>query len=196
MNLRTLKGKMSFLFGKGESDSTVNTIIDAINDSKEKKEVKYTTTIEFPDNKINGYHKIFINDFFRDVMANVRPVYLKIVIKNYNPDVIDKVNCYYLHTPVPDEWLDYKKLSSFVNHYEFKKDEKIENSSPYLTYCQTDEHRDVLDIDVSQISNVNLVPYHEQLVSLGALVFQLNRKNAGKVTLEITCTLSHFLNLY
>ena len=59
-----------------------------------------------------------------------------------------------------------------------------------MTYCQVNEDGEVMDVDISQTTNVNLVPGRTPFMSLGALIFQLNRKSGGDVTLEMTINLT------
>jgi len=185
---------MSFLFG-GSSKSTTKEEIDqvfqAINGIEESQQAKFVTNLTLSGNDLHGYYKLNVLDFFTDQYANVRPKNLEIVLNNYNEDMVENVDVYYLHTPIRDEDLDVTKLSQFANHFQFVKKTTIKNPQPYLTFCQVSDEGEITDVDISQTTNVNLVPGRTPFMSLGALIFQLNRRNSGDVTIEMTVTMTY-----
>ena len=65
----------------------------------------------------------------------------------------------------------------------------MENKQPYLTYCEIDDDDCITRVDISQVTNVNLTPSLDAFMSLGALIFQLNRKDTGKVNIQISIDL-------
>lgn len=191
---------MSFLFG-GNSDKQstkqdVDNILSIINGKDETEVAKIVTTITLPTTEIHGYYKINLLDFFSNVYANVRPRSFEINIQNYNTDLTDNIDVYYIHTPIPDDDLDINKLSQFTNHVQFNQKTTIKNTQPYMTYCQTDDECNITDIDISQSTNVNLIPNRSPFMALGALIFQLNRKTVGDVTLELTINLNYTMKKY
>lgn len=184
---------MSFFFGGSSKSSTkqeVDQIFSAINGIEESQQAKIVTNITLSENDIHGYYKLNILDFFTEQYANVRPKCLEIILNNYNDNLTESIDVYYLHTPIRDDDLDINKLSQFANHFQFTKKTTIKNPQPYLTYCQVNEDGEVMDVDISQTTNVNLVPNRTPFMSLGALIFQLNRKSGGDVTLEMTVNLT------
>ena len=185
---------MSFLFG-GSSKSTTKEEIDqvfsAINGIEDSQQAKFVTSFTLSDNDLHGYYKLNILDFFTEQYANVRPKSLEIVLNNYNDNITEGVDVYYLHTPIRDEDLDVNKLSQFANHFQFTKKTTIKNPQPYLTFCQLGDEGEIVDVDISQTTNVNLVPGRTPFMSLGALIFQLNRKSGGDVTIEMTVTMTY-----
>ena len=58
------------------------------------------------------------------------------------------------------------------------------------------EEGNIIDVDISQSTNVNLLPDRSPFMSLGALIFQLNRKTSGTVTLELTINLVYTIKKY
>lgn len=191
---------MSFLFGgTSEKQSTkqdVDNILSIINGKDEAEIAKFVTTITLPGTEIHGYYKMNLLEMLPEMYANVRPRGFEINVVNYNEQLTENVDIYYLHTPIPDDQLDVSKLSQFTNHVQFVKKTTIKNSQPYLTCCQIDENGDILDIDVSQVTNVNITPGRQLFMALGALVFQLNRKTEGDVTLELTINLTYCSKKY
>lgn len=191
---------MSFLFGGGSTQASskqdVDNILSIINGKDETEQAKMVTNITLEATEIHGYYKLNLLDFFEDIYANVRPRNFEVNIVNYNDDLVENVDVYYLHTPIPDAELEVSKLSQFTNHIQFTKKTTIKNQQPYLTFCQLDEEDNITDIDISQTTNVNLIPSRRPFVSLGALIFQLNRKTSGNVTLELTITLNYSIKKY
>ena len=90
---------------------------------------------------------------------------------------------------IVDSELDLNKLSQFTNRFSFVKKFTLENKQPYLTYCDVDEDDCITRVDISQVTNVNLTPSTDAFMSLGALIFQLNRKDTGKVNIQISIDL-------
>ena len=191
---------MSFLFGgtsdKPSTKQDVDNILSIISGKDETETAKFVTNITLPATEIHGYYKINLLEMLSEMYANVRPRSFEINIVNYNEQLTENVDVYYLHTPIPDDQLDVSKLSQFTNHVQFNKKTTIKNGQPYLTCCQTNEEGDILDIDVSQVTNVNLTPNRQIFMALGALIFQLNRKTDGDVTLELTINLTYSLKKY
>ena len=186
---------MSFIFGKKDVENIIQTINGSTDEILNLQMIK---TFEFPINTINGYMKFNLLDFFDpNIYANVRPKSVRFTIKNYNVDKVKNVICYYIHTPIPDQLVDFNKISNFINRFEFNSNDLIiENNQPYLTYCQVDENEEVQSIDISQITNANLTPNNHPYLSFGALLFQLNRITSDPITLEITCDLSYTMKKY
>ena len=196
---------MSFLFGgskqevkedKPTMEQEVEQILSAIQGIEDAQVAKMTTTITLDGNDIHGYYKININDFFSNLYANVRPKNLEISIVNYNDNLTQSVDAYYLHTPLKDASIDTNKLSMFSNHITFTKKAVIKNPQPYLTFCQINENGEVIDVDISQTTNINISPDNSPFMSLGALIFQLNRNTSGSVTLELTTSLTYSIKKY
>ena len=65
-----------------------------------------------------------------------------------------------------------------------------------MTYCQLDDDGNITDIDISQSTNVNLIPDRSPFMALGALIFQLNRKTSAEITLEVTFNLVYTIKKY
>lgn len=190
---------MAFLFGGSSKRSTkqeIDQVFSAINGIEDSQQAKIVTNLTLNGNEIHGYYKMNILDFFPEQYANVRPRSFEITLNNYNETVAENVDVWYLHTPLRDDDLDVNKLSQFSNHVQFTKKTIIKNPQPYLTFCQTGENGEITDIDISQSTNVNLVPGRSPFVSLGALIFQLNRKSQGDVTIEMTITLTYTIKKY
>lgn len=196
---------MSFFFGgnkqevkedKPTMEQEVEQIFSAIQGIEEAQVAKMTNTITLEDKDIHGYYKININDFFTNLYANVRPKSLEISIVNYNDSLTENVDVYYLHTPLKDASIDTNKLSTFSNHVTFTKKAIIKNPQPYLTFCQVNENGEVVDVDISQTTNINISPDNSPFMSLGALIIQLNRTTTGNVTLEITASLTYSIKKY
>lgn len=190
---------MSFLFGGNSKKSTkqeIDQIFSVINGIEDSQQAKMVTNLTLNDNEIHGYYKLNILDFFTEQYANVRPRSFDIILKNYNESLVENIDVWYLHTPLKDSDLDVNKLSQFSNRVQFTKGATIKNPQPYLTFCQISEDGEILDIDISQTTNVNLIPGRSPFVSLGALIFQLNRKSQGDVTIEMTTTLTYTLKKY
>lgn len=190
---------MSFLFGGNSKRSTkqeVDQIFSAINGIEDSQQTKLVTNLTLNTNEIHGYYKINILDFFPEQYANVRPRNFEIILNNNNDNLTENVDVWYLHTPLRDNDLDVNKLSQFSNHVQFTKKTTIKNPQPYLTFCQTSEDGEILDIDISQSTNVNLIPGRSPFISLGALIFQLNRKSQGDVTIEMTINLTYSIKKY
>ena len=190
---------MSFFFGNSSKQITkqeVDSVFQAINGKEESQQANIVNTLVLNEDEIHGYYKLNICDFFKDIYANVRPRGLEIVIKNMNPEKVESVDCWYLHTPLRDEDLDVEKLDQFSNKTQFTQSAKISNPQPYLTFCQTGEEGEIVDIDISQTTNINLLPDRMPFVSLGALIFQANRKQAGDIALEVTISLSYSIKKY
>ena len=141
------------------------------------EKTKVVKTITFDSTDIHAYYKLNLSEMLEPQYANVRPKALEITINNYNADLTENIDTWYLHTPLRDDDLDVQKLSHFSNHIQFNKKTTIKNPQPYLTYCQTNDEGDIVDIDISQSTNVNLLPDRAPFMSLGALIFQLNQIN-------------------
>lgn len=187
---------MSFLFGKQSTKQQIDSVFSAINGIEDSQQAKFVTKLTLNSSEIYGYYKINILDFFAEQYANVRPRSFEIQLTNYNESLTESVEVWYLHTPLCDADLDLTKLSQFTNHTQFTKKTTIQNPQPYLTFCQTNEEGEIVDIDISQSTNVNLVPGRSPFISLGALIFQLNRKTEGDVTLEMTINLTYTIRKY
>ncbi len=190
---------MSFLFGGSSKQSTkreIDQVFSAINGIEDSQQAKIVTNLTLNGNEIHGYYKLNILDFFTEQYANVRPRNLEITLNNYNESLVENIDVWYLHTPLCDSDLDISKLSQFSNHVQFTKKTIIKNPQPYLTFCQINEDGEIQDIDISQSTNVNLIPGRSPFVSLGALIIQLNRKNTGDITIEMSITLTHTIKKY
>ena len=196
---------MSFFFGgnkqevkddKINMEQEVEQIFSAIQGIEDAQVAKMTTTITFEGNDIHGYYKINISDMFNNLYANIRPKNLEISIVNYNDSLTENVDVYYLHTPLKDASIDTNKLSMFSNHVTFTKKALIKNPQPYLTFCQVNENGEVIDVDISQTTNINISPDNSPFMSLGALIFQLKRNTTGNVTLELTTNLTYSIKKF
>ena len=189
---------MSFLFGGSSSSSKqeIDSVFSAIQGIEDSQQAKVVKTIPLANVDIHAYYKLNLLEMFEPQYANVRPKSLEIIINNYNSDLVENVDVWYLHTPLRDDDLDVAKLSHLSNHVQFTKKTTIKNPQPYMTYCQTDEEGNITDIDISQSTNVNLLPDRSPFMSLGALIFQLNRKTSGTVTLELTINLVYTIKKY
>lgn len=190
---------MSFFFGNNSKQTTkrdVDSVFQAINGMEDSQQGKIVNTLVLNGEEVHGYYKLNIMDFFKDVYANVRPRGLEISVKNMNKELTDSVDCWYLHTPLRDDDLDIEKLDQFSNKTQFTESATITNPQPYLTFCQTSEEGEIVDIDISQTTNINLLPDRVPFVSLGALIFQANRKQTGDIALEVTITLSYSIKKY
>lgn len=179
---------MSFLFG-GSSKKEVDAVFEIMQSKDETQQSNITTLLTFEDSEINGYYKLNLCDFFQPGYANIRPKGFTIDIINLNEDKVDSVVGYYIHTPIVDSELDLNKLSQFNNRFTFTKKFTLQNNQPYLTYCQVDEDDQITSVDISQVTNVNLTPNMDAFMSLGALIFQLNRKDTGKVNIQLSINL-------
>lgn len=188
---------MSFLFGgTSKPDTTaINSVLDLLANPDKMLELTYTTRLEFTSSQNNMDYVINAADFFENTYGNMRPKTLEARIKNYNEKEVHAINVWYLHTPLPYDHLNYQTLSQFQVHSEFKDTLQFTNTSPYMTLCRYDQGN-LVDIDISQITNVNITPYRSLVVSLGQLVFQLQRKTPGPVTLELTFKLKYTLKQY
>lgn len=196
---------MSFFFGgnkqevkddKINMEQEVEQIFSAIQGIEDAQVAKMTTTITLEGNDIHGYYKINISDMFNNLYANIRPKNLEISIVNYNDSLTENVDVYYLHTPLKDASIDTNKLSMFSNHVTFTKKALIKNPQPYLTFCQVNENGEVIDVDISQTTNINISPDNSPFMSLGALIFQLKRNTTGNVTLELTTNLTYSIKKF
>lgn len=189
---------MSFLFGSSSSSSKqeIDSVFSAIQGIEESQKAKMVKTITFLSNDIHAYYKINLMEMFEPQYANVRPKALEIIINNYNPEQTENIDVWYLHTPLCDDALDVSKLSHFSNHVQFTKKTTIKNPQPYMTYCQLDDDGNITDIDISQSTNVNLIPDRSPFMALGALIFQLNRKTSAEITLEVTFNLVYTIKKY
>lgn len=179
---------MSFFFG-GSSKKEVDSVFEILQGKDELQQSNITTLLTFDDSEINGYYKINLLDFFQPGYANIRPKSFSVTIINLNEDKTDSISGYYIHTPIVDSELDLNKLSQFTNRFSFVKKFTLENKQPYLTYCDVDEDDCITRVDISQVTNVNLTPNTDAFMSLGALIFQLNRKDTGKVNIQISIDL-------
>lgn len=188
---------MSFLFGGTTKPNTtaINAVIEQIDGADKLQELTYTTQLEFKTAENSKDYVINVLDFFENTYGNLRPKALEVRVKNYSEKEVSAINAWYLHTPVPKQYLNYQTMSQFQTHSEFVDTLQFSNTSPYMTLCNYDQGG-LQDIDVSQITNVNVVPYRKMFVSLGQLVFQLQRKVPGPVTLELTFKLKYTLKQY
>lgn len=191
---------MSFLFGGGNSKeitkNDVDQIFSVVQGIEDSQVSKIVTNLTFDDTDIHGYYKLNILDFFSKQYANIRPRNFEITVNNYNENLVENIDIYYLHTPIKDSDLDYNKLSEFSNHIQFTKKTTIKNPQPYLTFCQLNDDGEIVDVDISQTTNFNLLPDRDIFMSLGALIFQINRKTSGKITLELTINLNYSIKKY
>lgn len=193
-----IKNTMSFLFGGSSSSSKqeIDSVFSAIQGIEDSQQAKIVKTIPLANADIHAYYKMNLLEMFEPQYANVRPKSLEIIINNYNSDLVENIDVWYLHTPLRDDDLDISKLSHLSNHVQFTKKTIIKNPQPYMTYCQTDEEGNITDVDISQSTNVNLIPDRSPFMSLGALIFQLNRKTSGTITLELTINLVYTIKKY
>lgn len=190
---------MSFFFGSSSKQSTkqeIDQVFSAIQGIEDSQQAKIVKTITFDTTDIHAYYKLNLLEMLEPQYANVRPKALEIIINNYNSDLTETIDVWYLHTPLRDEDLDVSKLSHFSNHVQFNKKTTIKNPQPYLTYCQTNDEGDIIDVDISQSTNVNLLPDRAPFMALGALIFQLNRITSGEITLELTINLMYSIKKY
>lgn len=188
---------MSFLFGSSRSSKKeIDEVLQTIQGSDEQETVTYSTGISFCDDECYGYYKINIVEFFKDIYANIRPKSLEFKLKNASTTKIESVDVYYLHTPICDDDLDPDMLVSFTNHVQFDVSATIKNPQPYMTVCQLDEEGNITDIDVSQITNVNITPNQSNFISLGALIFRVNRIEDGDVLLNLDMNLVYTARKY
>lgn len=179
---------MSFLFG-GSSKKEVDAVFEIMQGKEETQQSTISTLLTFDDSEINGYYKINLLDFFQPTYANIRPKGFTVDVVNLSEEKVNSITGYYIHTPIVDSELDLNKLSQFTNRFTFTKKFTLQNNQPYLTFCQTDEDDQITSIDISQVTNVNLTPSTDAFMSLGALIFQLNRKDTGKVDIQLSINL-------
>ena len=188
---------MSFLFGGSKSSKKeIDAVLQTIQGNDEQETATCSTGISFCDNECYGYYKINIFEFFKDIYANVRPKSLEIKLKNASTTKIESIDVFYLHTPICDEDLEPEMLDSFTNHVQFTVSATIKNPQPYMTICQLDNEGNIIDIDLSQITNVNITPNKSNFVSLGALIFRINRIDDGDVLLNLDMNLVHTTRKY
>ena len=181
---------MSFLGFGGSSKKEIDTVFEILQGKEDIQKSNITTILNFENNEVYGYYKINLCDFFQPCYANIRPKSFTISILNLNDNLTETINVYYIHTPLKDDDLDLNKLSQFTNHVQFNKKVTIENKQPYLTFCQTDEKDRITNVDISQVTNVNLTFKNEDLfMSLGALIFQLTRKENGPISIQLSIDL-------
>lgn len=188
---------MSFLFGGSKSSKKeIDNVLQTIQGIDEQETTIYSTGISFCDNECYGYYKINVVEFFKDIYANIRPKSLEILLKNASTTKIESIDVYYLHTPICDDDLDTEMLDSFSNHVKFDISATIKNPQPYMTICQLDEEGNIIDIDLSQITNVNITPNKSNFISLGALIFHVNRIDDGDILLNMDMKLVHTTRKY
>ena len=179
---------MSFLFG-GSTKKEVDAVFEIMQGTEEPQQSNISTLITLDDSEIYAYYKINLLDFFQPCYMNVRPKGFTIDIVNLSEDKVESVTGYYIHTPIVDSELDLNKLSQFSNRFTFTKKTTLQSKNSFLTFCQVDDEDHITSIDISQVANVNITPSTDAFMSLGALIFQLNRKESGKVNLQVSITL-------
>lgn len=184
---------MSF-FGFG-SDSKEKQQVDKIGSIMDPKQDEITVksvtkVIKFDDTVITSYQRIDLADFFDPCWGNIRPRTLKIEVTNYNVDKTHDITMSYIHTPVTDRRISEVKLCNLKVQEHFNEKLTYTVQTPYLTYCQMDEDHKVIDIDMTQVTNVNVTPDRDVNMSMGGVFFQLNRNTEGLCSLEVKYTLS------
>ena len=114
---------MSFLFGGSSSSSKqeIDSVFSAIQGIEDSQQAKVVKTIPLANVDIHAYYKLNLLEMFEPQYANVRPKSLEIIINNYNSDLVENVDVWYLHTPLRDDDLDVAKLSHLSNHVQFTK---------------------------------------------------------------------------
>lgn len=175
---------MTFLFSKPDTKS-INNVIRQIENPEKLQEIKYTKKILFERDDVYGGYVIDVMKFFENEYCNVRPKQLIIECRNLDSDSVEKVTVWYFHTPLVGKYVKYETLSKFKTKYEFNDKIEIENNNPYMTPYEI-EGEEVSQIGMSQLTNVNVVPYKSYNMSIGQLFFELERKKSGTITVEIT----------
>lgn len=182
-----------FSFSSKEKIEKVSDILDTTNDCVTKT---ITKVIDFEEKDIEKYVPIQINDFFNPCYANIRPKTLFINITNYNQNIVKECTFSYLHTPlIKSDFKVFKRCDLSVQKKFEKTIEHVVNT-PYMTCCQTDESGNVIDIDISQITNVNMIPSRSMYLSLGSVFLIANRITTGKCSMEISLTLKYIIKNY
>lgn len=173
--------------------------ISQISDLMAKDEViekSITKVISYDDTEISKYMPINIMDFFDPCFANVRPRKLTISATNLNTSIIKEATLSYIHTPLNVKDLEGLKTCNLNVQQRFEKETVYDVNTPYLTYCQTDEENNIIDTDISQITNVNLTASRAPFVSMGAIVMALNRNTTGQCSVEVTFKISYTIKPY
>lgn len=190
---------MSFFgFGGDSKEKQQVDKIGSIMDPKQDELTVKTVTkvIKFDDTNIFSYLRIDLADFFDPCWGNIRPRSLKIDVTNYNIDKTRDIIMSYIHTPLADRRVSDVKLCNLHVQEHFNEKMSYNVQTPYLTYCQMDENRNVVDIDMTQVTNVNVMPDRDINMSMGCIIFQLNRNTDGLCSLEVSLTLSYTFKPY
>ena len=142
------------------------------------------------------YVRIDLALFFTPFNANIRPQQLTITLTNLNPDVTKDTIFYYVHTPLIETQPNLYKPSDFTNFWSFTKSFDLNVSTPYLTCVLKDDNGRVNDIDLSQLTNVNLLANRVPDVSFGGLYILPNRCVDSDITYQVQYKLLYLENKY
>lgn len=190
---------MSF-FGFTTKNS-LEKVNEIINETTNKQQIDLTIktinkVIEFKDTELQKYIMIDLNDFFNPCYGNIRPKQLIINLTNYNQNIIKDCIFSYIHTPLTINTLNDFKRCDLTIQKKFDKNLEYIINTPYITCCQTDENNNIIDIDISQITNVNLLPNRKIPLSLGSISLLLSRYTQGNCSIEISLTLKYLFKPY
>ncbi len=189
----------SFSNKEKEKIEQIGDLITQKTDKTDKTDEIVTSTItkviKFNDTQLTNYYRIDLMDFIEPTYGNLRPTSLKINLTNYD-DKISTITFSYIHTPLINELIDHINQSTLSVNNQFNKSFSYTVQSPYLTYYQLDSQMNLTDIDISQLTNINLIKERSQTVSLGGIYLSLNRFSSGSCSVELSMTLSYKLRLY
>ena len=186
---------MSF-FGFSSNKEKIEKVSNLLEDENKYLIKNVTKLIEFKENELEKFDYIQINDFIDNSYGNIRPKNLIINCTIYNQNIIKECTFSYLHTPLRKQDLQTFKRCNFSIQKKFDKTLEYINSTPYITYCQTNDKNEIIDIDLSQITNANLYPERNLHLSLGSICLLINRLNTGKCNIELSYTLKYLFKSY
>ena len=147
-------------------------------------------------NESYKYIRIDLSMFFSPANMNIRPKQLDITLTNLVPDSCKDTMFYYLHTPLIETQLGIYNTTEFSNSWSFTNTFTLNINTPYLTYFQKNSNNECVDVDIWQLTNVNLTSGRIPDVSFGGLYILPNRISTAKLNYQIQFKLYYLENKY
>lgn len=147
-------------------------------------------------NESYKYIRIDLSLFFNPANMNVRPKQLDIIITNLVPESCKETLFYFVHTPLIETQMGLYNPAEFTNSWSFTNTFTLNINTPYLTFFQKNEKNQCMDVDISQLTNVNITSGRIPDVSFGGLYILPNRLSTAKLNYQIQFKLYYLENKY